>query len=263
MSPEKEDILEIGGRVFKSRLFIGTGKFSSGEIMRRCIIESGASVVTVAFRRIDVRKPPSESPLLKYLTDLPDVLVLPNTSGARNHKEAVLIAELSASLLGHKWVKVEIHPDPRNLMPDPIETYTACKILVEKGFMPMPYVHADPVLCKRLEDVGVPCVMPLGSPIGTNRGLETLYFLEQIIKVSSVPVIIDAGLGAPSHAALAMEIGADAVLVNTAISVAGDPVAMARAFALAVKAGRMGYLAGLPPISEPSPTSPVVSILQK
>lgn len=251
-----EDCLEIAGRKFRSRLLIGTGKFFSGEVMREAIIASGAQIVTVAFRRINVREKKEVSPILRHLQGL-DIFILPNTSGARNAKEAVLIAKLSESIFGHKWIKVEIHPDQRNLMPDPIETFNACVELLNLGFVPLPYVHADPVLCKRLEEVGVPCVMPLGAPIGTNRGLEAKYFLEQIIEQSNVPVIIDAGLGKPSHACMAMEMGAAAVLINTAIAVAKNPVYMAKAFAIAIEAGRKAYIAGLPPVSSPSPTSPM------
>ncbi len=250
-----EDFLEISGRKFRSRLIIGTGKFASGSIMREAIIASGAEIVTVALRRIDPKKNRGEDPILRYLSDL-DLLILPNTSGARNWKEAVFLAEMAATIFNHKWIKVEIHPDPRNLMPDPVETYRACEELVKKGFTPLPYVHADPVLCKRLEEIGVPCVMPLGSPIGTNRGLETRYFIELILEVSDIPVIVDAGLGAPSQAAAAMEMGCDAVLVNTAIAIADNPVIMAKAFAKAIESGRMAFLAGLPAISKPSPTSP-------
>ncbi len=255
----EEDPLIIGGRRFRSRLWIGTGKFGDHQIMREAILAAEADVVTIALRRLE-HTDVARDPFLPYLQDIPDLLIVPNTSGAQTAEEAILLAELGAALVGHQWVKLEIHPNPRNLMPDPIETLKAAEQLVKKGFQVLPYVHADPVLCKRLEEIGCPAVMPLAAPIGTNRGLELRYLLEFIIQESRVPVIIDAGLGAPSHAAQAMEMGADAVLVNTAIATAGDPVQMARAFREAVLAGRRAWHAGLPASGPPSPTSPIEEI---
>ncbi len=234
--------LTIAGKEFKSRLFTGTGKFASNSIMRESLLESGSELVTVALKRIDFDN--SEEDILLYLKDS-QFNLLPNTSGVRTAKEAVFAAQMAREALGTNWIKLEIHPDPRNLMPDPIETLEAAGQLVKLGFVVLPYIHADPILCKRLEDVGVAAVMPLGSPIGSNNGLKTKDMLEMIIDASSVPVVVDAGIGAPSHAAEAMELGASAVLVNTAIAVAGNPVAMARAFKLSVEAGRMAHVSGL------------------
>jgi len=236
------DPLIIHNRCFESRLFLGTGKFSSGEVMLRSIEASGTQMVTVAFRRVDVLK---EEDILDYIPQREDLIILPNTSGARNAEEAVLIAELAKEATGSEWIKLEIHPDPRYLMPDPIETLKAAEILVKKGFVVLPYIHADPVLCKRLEEAGVSAVMPLGSPIGSNLGIKTKEFIQIIIEQSKVPVVVDAGIGSPSDAAQAMELGADAVLINTAIAVADDPEKMASAFRMAVEAGRMAYKAGL------------------
>lgn len=255
-----DDALIIGGRRFTSRLFVGTGKFGNHRLMREAIIASGTELVTVGLKRLNPAEPERDD-LLPYLR-LPGVLIVPNTSGVRTAEEAVLLAELGAEALNTNWVKVEIHPEPRHLMPDPVETLKACEILVKKGFVVLPYVHADPVLCKRLEDVGVQAVMPLGAPIGTNWGLEMRRLLEIIVRDATVPVVVDAGIGAPSHAAEAMELGADAVLVNTAIATARNPVKMARAFRLAVEAGRLAYLAGLPAKGMPTPTSPVDSLLE-
>ncbi len=248
--------LVIAGRKFSSRLFVGTGKFGDHDVMVEAIKTSGTELVTVALRRMNLN---DETPddLIDKLIPLQDkILIVPNTSGARTAEEAVLLAELGRELLGTNWVKVEIHPNPRHLMPDPLETLKATETLVKKGFVPLPYVHADPVLCKRLEEVGSPVVMPLAAPIGTNLGMEMKTMLEIIISEGTVPVIVDAGIGAPSHAAEAMELGADAVLVNTAIATAGDPVQMAKAFKLAVEAGRLAYESGLPPTGKPKPTSP-------
>ncbi|MCS6991690.1 MAG: thiazole synthase [Chitinophagales bacterium] len=252
--------LVIAGRTFQSRLLLGTGKFSSADIMVRAIQASGAELVTVAMKRVDVQRGAED--LGNILVSL-GVQVLPNTSGARDAREAVLVAELGREALQTNWVKLEIHPDARYLLPDPVETLQAAEQLVRRGFIVLPYVHADPVLCKKLEDVGTAAVMPLGAPIGSNQGLQTRSMLEIIIQESRVPVIIDAGLGAPSHAAAAMEMGADAVLVNTAIAVAGDPVAMATAFREAVCAGRKAFEAGLPERSALAvPTSPLTSFLE-
>jgi thiazole synthase len=234
--------LVIAGAEFSSRLFVGTGKFSSGEIMRRSLEASGTQLVTVALSRVRTGGEPDD--ILGHL-DTGRYRLLPNTSGTRNAREAVLAAELAREALGTNWLKLEIHPDPKYLMPDPVETLLATELLVKRGFIVLPYVHADPVLCKRLEEAGAAAVMPLGSPIGSNLGLESRAFLEIIIAQSRVPVIVDAGLGAPSHAAAALEMGADAVLVNTAIASAADPIAMAEAFRLGVEAGRLAREAGL------------------
>ena len=235
--------LKIGGVEFSSRLFLGTGKFSSAECMRDSLAAAGTELVTVALRR--VRTDGGQDDLLAHL-DQRRYRLLPNTSGVRDAKEAILAAELAREALGTPWLKLEIHPDPKYLMPDPMETLIATRELVKRGFIVLPYVHADPVLCKQLAEAGAAAVMPLAAPIGSNQGLESRAFLEIIIAQSSVPVVIDAGLGAPSHAAAALEMGADAVLVNTAIAAAEDPVAMAHAFRLAVEAGRKGFVAGLP-----------------
>lgn len=237
------DRLTIGGREFDSRLFVGTGKFSSNELMLESIMASGSEMITVAMKRIDMDNA-REDDMLRHI-NRDKVQFMPNTSGVRNAAEAVLAAKLSRDIFHTDFIKLEIHPDPKYLLPDPVETLKATEILAREGFTVLPYIQADPVLCKRLEDVGTAAVMPLGAPIGTNKGLKTRDLLEIIIAESRVPVVVDAGLGAPSHAADAMEMGADAVLVNTAIAVAGDPVAMAHAFRLAVEAGRMAYRAGL------------------
>ena len=253
------DPLKIGDKIFKSRLFTGTGKFSSSMLMKEALLASESELITVALKRVDVNKPDDD--ILSHL-NAPHINLLPNTSGVRTAKEAIFAAELSREALETNWVKLEIHPDPKYLLPDPVETLLAAEALVKKGFIVMPYVHADPVLCKRLEDVGAQCVMPLGAPIGSNKGLKTLEFLEIIIEQSDVPVIVDAGIGAPSHASYAMELGADAVLVNTAIAVSKYPVNMAKAFKLAVEAGRMAYEAKLAPVtSKAQASSPLTSFL--
>ena len=234
--------LVIGGRTFRSRLFVGTGKFSSNELMSRAITASETEMVTVAMKRVDMSNPQDD--LLAHIRR-PGVQLLPNTSGVRNAEEAILAAQLAREAFGTNFIKLEIHPDPKYLLPDPIETLRATEELAKMGFIVLPYIQADPVLCKRLEEAGAATVMPLAAPIGTNKGLVTRELLEIIIEQSNVPVVVDAGLGAPSHAAAAMELGADAVLVNTAIAVAGDPERMARAFARAVEAGREAYESGL------------------
>jgi thiazole synthase len=236
-------MLTIADRTFRSRLFTGTGKFGSSVLMEEAILASGCELVTVALRRVEVGGERGDG-LLGYLRH-PHLHLLPNTSGVRNAREALFAAELAREALGTNWLKLEVHPDPRWLLPDPVETLIAAEELVKRGFVVLPYIHADPVLCKRLEDVGVAAVMPLGSPIGSNKGLKTCDFLEIIIQQSKVPVIVDAGIGAPSDAAKALEMGADAVLVNTAIAASADPVKMARAFKLAVESGRMGFEARL------------------
>lgn len=256
--------LVIAGRRFHSRLILGTGKFASPERMREAIAASGAEMVTVALRRADLSG--GQDPfanILEYI-DPELYLLLPNTSGAMNAAEAVRLARLAAAAGLPKWVKLEIHPDPRYLLPDPIETLTAAEQLVREGFTVLPYINADPVLAKRLQEVGVATVMPLGSPIGSNRGLQTRDQIRIIIEQASVPVVVDAGLGAPSHAAEAMEMGADAVLVNTAIAVAADPCRMARAFKAAVEAGRIAYEVGLAEqLDTASATSPLTAFLNE
>jgi len=237
--------LIIAGREFRSRLFLGTGKFSSPEAMRDALAASGAEIVTVALRRADLsgKKDPFAN-ILEFI-DPKRYLLLPNTSGAMNAEEAVRLARLAAAAGLPKWVKLEIHPDPRYLLPDPVETFKAAEQLVKEGFTVLPYINADPVLAKRLQDIGTATVMPLGSPIGSNRGIQTRDQIRIIIEQATVPVIVDAGLGAPSHAAEAMELGADAVLINTAIAIASDPNRMAHAFKTAVEAGRAAYEMGI------------------
>jgi thiazole synthase len=254
--------LVIAGRSFRSRLIMGTGKYSSPEAMRDALDASGAEMVTVALRRVDLsgKKDPFAN-ILEFI-DPKKYLLLPNTSGAMNAEEAVRLARMSAAAGLPKWVKLEIHPDPRYLLPDPVETFRAAEILVKEGFTVLPYINADPVLAKRLQDIGVATVMPLGSPIGSNRGVQTRDQIRIIIEQATVPVVVDAGLGAPSHAAEAMELGADAVLVNTAIAVAADPCRMARAFAEAVHSGREAYEVGMaPPQSAASATSPMTAFV--
>lgn len=251
--------LIIGGRTFGSRLFVGTGKFRSNDEMANAIAASGTEMVTVAMKRVDMTNPADD--MLTHVRR-PGIQLLPNTSGVRNASEAVLAAQLAREAFGTEFIKLEIHPDPKYLLPDPVETLRATEELARMGFVVLPYIQADPVLCKRLEEVGTAAVMPLGAPIGTNKGLKTRDLLEIIIAESRVPVVVDAGLGAPSHAADAMEMGADAVLVNTAIAVSGDPVEMAVAFKLAVEAGRKAYVAGLGSVSSSaSATSPLTSFL--
>ena len=254
--------LTIAGRRFDSRLLLGTGKFSSNETMRDALAASGTQIVTVALRRADLsgKKDPYAN-ILEFI-DSEKYLLLPNTSGAMNAEEAVRLARLAEAAGLPKWVKLEIHPDPTYLLPDPIETLKAAEILVKEGFTVLPYINADPVLAKRLQDVGVATVMPLGAPIGSNRGVVTRDQIRIIIAQATVPVVVDAGLGAPSHAAEAMELGADAVLVNTAIAIAVDPVRMAAAFKLAVQAGREAFELGLPePLDHASATSPLTGFL--
>ena len=235
--------LIIGGREFNSRLFVGTGKFSSNDLMQQAILASESEMVTVAMKRVDMEAPQKDDILSHIRKD--SIQLLPNTSGVRDAEEAVLAAQLAREAFGTNFIKLEIHPDPKYLLPDPVETLKATEELVKMGFVVLPYIQADPVLCKRLEEAGAATVMPLGAPIGTNTGLRTRDLLEIIIAESRVPVVVDAGIGAPSHAAEAMEMGADAVLVNTAIAVAGNPVEMAIAFKDAVIAGRRAYEAGL------------------
>lgn len=254
------DLLTIAGQAFTSRLLVGTGKFSSAAVLRAALEASGTQMVTVALRRVDVNNPHDD---LLSAVDRQRYTLLPNTSGARTADEAVRLARLARAAGCGAWVKLEVTPDPRYLLPDPVETLRAAEILVKEGFIVLPYINADPVLAKRLEDVGTATVMPLGAPIGSNRGLRTRDALQIIIEQARVPVVVDAGLGAPSHAAEALELGADAVLVNTAIAVAGDPVAMAAAFRKAVEAGRAAYRAGLGRVlAEASASSPLTGFLE-
>jgi thiazole synthase len=256
-----QSTFEMGGETFSSRLLTGTGKYASGLSLAAAVEASQAAMVTVALRRVSNQGRQDE--ILEAL-DRSKVLLLPNTSGARDAGEAVLAAELAREALETDWIKVEIHPDPKYLMPDPIETLKATETLAAKGFKVLPYVHADPVLCKRLQEGGATAVMPLGAPIGSNLGLKTFEFLRIIIEQATLPVIVDAGLGAPSHAAAALEMGADAVLVNTAIADALDPAAMGKAFALAVLAGRIAFEARLASARQTADaSSPLTSFLDK
>ncbi|MGF1804245.1 thiazole synthase [Aliivibrio sifiae] len=251
--------LIIGNKSFSSRLFTGTGKFPNSSIMQQALIESGSELATMALKRVDVSNP--EDDILKPIVNA-GINLLPNTSGAKNAREAIFAAQLAREALQTNWLKLEIHPDPKYLMPDPIETLKAAEELVRQGFIVLPYCHADPVLCKRLEEVGCAAVMPLGAPIGSNKGIVSRDFLEIIIDQARVPVVVDAGIGAPSHAAFAMELGADAVLVNTAIAAARNPVAMATAFKLSVQSGRLAYENGLASVSSQAvASSPLTAFL--
>jgi len=261
---EGSNQLKIAGRTFSSRLFLGTGKFPSPESMQAALESSGTQIVTVALRRADLsgKKDPFAN-ILEFI-DPKKYLLLPNTSGAMNALEAVRLARLAVAAGLPNWVKLEIHPDPRYLLPDPVETFKAAEILVKEGFVVLPYINADPVLARRLEEIGTATVMPLGSPIGSNRGLDTRNQIRIIIEQAGIPVVVDAGLGAPSHAAEAMELGASAVLVNTAIAVASDPARMGLAFKQAVEAGRAAYEMGLStPLNFASPTSPLTGFLDQ
>ena len=256
------DTLKIGNKEFTSRLFVGTGKFLSPDKMQEAVIASQSQMITVAMKRVNMMNEATDDMLTHINRE--NVQLLPNTSGVRDAREAVLAAQMSREIFGTDFIKLEIHPDPKYLLPDPVETLKATEQLAKDGFIVLPYIQADPVLCKRLEEVGAAAVMPLGAPIGTNKGIRTGDFLEIIIEQSQVPVVIDAGLGVPSHAAQAMEMGADAVLVNTAIAVADDPVAMADAFRLAVIAGRKAYLAGPGAVSShANASSPLTAFLNK
>ncbi|MCC6695548.1 MAG: thiazole synthase [Candidatus Hydrogenedentes bacterium] len=247
------DPFVIAGRTFRSRLMIGTGKFPSPEALRATLDASRAEIVTVALRRADLSNPEGDSIL--SVIDPAKHLLLPNTSGARTADEAVRLARLARAAGCEPWVKLELTPEPRYLLPDPIETLRAAELLVKDGFVVLPYIQADPILAKRLQEAGTATVMPLGAPIGSNRGVKTRDLIRIIIEQARVPVVVDAGLGAPSHAAESMELGADAVLVNTALADAQDHGAMARAFAMATEAGRMAYLAGLGPIRDTAEAS--------
>lgn len=252
-------MLTIANHKFSSRLFSGTGKFSNSETMLDALQASGTELVTLAVKRVDLKKKTDN--LVKPLSDL-GVKLLPNTSGARNCKEAIFAAQLAQEMFATNWIKLEIHPDPKYLMPDPIETLLAAESLVKQGFVVLPYVHADPILCHRLQEVGCSAVMPLASPIGSNQGLLTKEFLQIIIEQAKVPVVIDAGIGCPSDASAAMEMGADAVLVNTAIASSRQPVVMAQCFQQAVVTGRAAYQAGLGQVSSHAQhTSPLTGFL--
>ncbi len=253
-------MLRIADKTFESHLFTGTGKFASSQLMTDAIQASGSQLVTLAMKRVDLRQ--RNDAILAPLLEA-GVTLLPNTSGAKTAEEAVFAARLAREALGTHWLKLEIHPDARWLLPDPVETLKAAEMLVKEGFVVLPYCSADPVLCRRLEEAGCAAVMPLGSPIGSNQGLATRAMLEIIIAQARVPVVVDAGIGTPSHAAEALEMGASAVLVNTAIAVARDPVAMARAFKLAVEAGRLARQAGPGAVnSVASATSPLTGFLE-
>jgi thiazole synthase len=253
---------KIADRTFTSRLMTGTGKFAAPELMRDALDASGCEIVTVALRRADLSGKGDPFANILDFIDPKRYLLLPNTSGANTAEEAVRLARLAVTAGLPNWVKLEIHPDPRYLLPDPVETLKAAEILVKEGFTVLPYINADPVLAKRLQDVGTATVMPLGAPIGSNQGIVTRRLIEIIIEQAIVPVVVDAGIGAPSHAAEAMEMGADAVLVNTAIASAADPVRIARAFRGAVEAGREAFEAGLPgKLSHASATSPLTGFL--
>lgn len=255
--------LVIAGREFRSRLLLGTGKFSSNAAMAESLEASGTEIVTVALRRADLSGKKDPFANILDFVDPAKYLLLPNTSGAMNAEEAVRLARLARAAGISDWIKLEIHPDPRYLLPDPVETLKAAEILVKEGFIVLPYINADPVLARRLEDVGTATVMPLGSPIGSNRGIETRALIEIILEQCSVPVIVDAGLGAPSQAAEALEMGASAVLVNTAIAIAQNPARMAEAFKQAVEAGRAAYESGLAcRIHTAAPTSPLTAFLR-
>jgi len=252
--------LKIADKTFSSRLFLGTGKFPSNQILAQSLEASGTEIVTVALRRVDLNSPQKD---ILDAIDRSKYLLLPNTSGARTADEAVRLARLARAGGAGNWLKLEVTPEPNYLLPDPIETLKAAEILVKDGFIVLPYINADPVLAKKLEEVGTATVMPLGSPIGSHRGIRTREAIEIIIEQANIPVVVDAGLGAPSHAAEAMEMGADAVLVNTAIAIAADPVEMAKAFKLAVEAGRTAYEVGLKsPQKQASASSPLTGFLR-
>lgn len=255
------ETLKIADKTFNSRLFTGTGKFSSNELMEESLLASGSELVTVALKRIDINN--KQDDMLRHLKHS-QFNLLPNTSGVRTAKEAVFAAQLAREALETNWIKLEIHPDAKYLLADALETLKATEQLVKLGFVVLPYVQADPVLCKRIEQAGAAAVMPLGSPIGSNKGLVAKYFIEIIIEQSNVPVVVDAGIGAPSQAAEALEMGADAVLINTAIAVSSDPARMAKAFKLAVQAGRMAYEAKLAQTSDfAKATSPLTAFLDE
>jgi len=257
-----DDKFILKDRIFNSRLIVGTGKYPSKEIMVKAIEEAQTEMVTIALRRVDFDNP---SDNLAAFIDVKKYTILPNTSGAKTAEEAIRIAMIAREFLNSNWIKIEVVPDSKYLLPDGEETLKATKTLVKEGFYVMPYINADPVLARKLEDGGAVSVMPLGAPIGTNKGLQTKEFIKIIIRESNIPVIVDAGIGKPSDAALAMELGAHAVMINTAIAVANDPIMMASAFRDAVIAGRRGYLAGLATeidIASPSSSLSWISELQ-
>ena len=254
--------LTIDDRTFHSRLFVGTGKFASGPIMRETLAASGTQLATVSLKRANLTQKADPSASILNFLDAERYLILPNTAGAMNAGEAIRLARLAAAAGLPQWVKLEIHPDPHYLLPDPVETLKAAEVLVREGFVVLPYINADPVLALRLQDIGCASVMPLGSPIGSHRGLENRAQIEIIIEQTHVPVIVDAGIGAPSHAAEAMELGADAVLINTAIAIAQDPPRMAIAFAAAVEAGLQAHQQRIhPPLAQAEATSPLTAFL--
>lgn len=256
-----QDKLKIADKEFTSRLLIGTGKYASNKIMAEAIAASGTEIVTVALRRVEIDDPGDD---MLSAIDRDKYLLLPNTSGARDAEEAVRLAKLARAATGINWLKLEVTPDPYYLLPDGTETLKAAEVLVKEGFVVLPYINADAILAKRLQDAGTATVMPLASPIGSNRGLKMKDAIQIIIEQAVVPVVVDAGLGAPSDAAEAMEMGADAVLVNTAIATASDPVRMAEAFKKATEAGRGAYLAGLAAESERAQaSSPLTGFLRK
>ena len=254
------DILTIGGREFTSRLFVGTGKFSSPDVMLEAVKASNSQMITVAMKRVNMMNEATDEMMTHINRE--HVQLLPNTSGVRNAEEAVFAAQMSREAFGTNWIKLEIHPDPKYLLPDSVETLKATEELVKLGFVVLPYCQADPTLCKHLEEAGAATVMPLAAPIGTNKGLRMKDFLQIIIEQANIPVVVDAGIGAPSHAAEAMEMGADCCLINTAVAVAGDPVEMAIAFKEAIIAGRRAYEAGLGAVSDyAEASSPLTSFL--
>ncbi|NLH49548.1 MAG: thiazole synthase [Myxococcales bacterium] len=258
--PAEHKPLTIAGVVFKSRLLVGTGKFANPELMAAAIAASGTELVTAALRRVDLQNP--DDPTLSHL-DLTRYRLLPNTSGARDAAEAVRLARLARAATGNNWIKLEVTPEPNYLLPDPVETLKAAEILVREGFVVLPYMNADPILARRLADAGCATVMPLAAPIGSARGVKTRELIEIIIEQATVPVVVDAGLGLPSHAAESIELGADAVLVNTAIAIAADPVQMALAFKLGVEAGERARLAGAADATQHArPSSPLTGFLR-
>ncbi|MDD3149815.1 MAG: thiazole synthase [Candidatus Gastranaerophilales bacterium] len=254
--------LTIGGKTFNSRLLVGTGKFNDFEIMKQAHAASEAEIVTVAIRRVDVGAEGHVG--LMDNIDLDKYWILPNTAGCATAEEAIRVARLSKAMGINNWIKLEVIPDPKYLLPDPIATFEAAKILVKEGFVVLPYINADPILAKRLEEIGCATVMPLASPIGTGQGVKTLENIKIIIENANIPVVVDAGLGVPSEASLVMELGADCVLVNTAIAKAQDPVKMAEAFKLGTQAGRTAFEAGRMPMKAyASASSPLTGIVGK
>ena len=256
------DSLVISDRTFNSRLLLGTGKFSSNNVMKEVLEASGTEIVTVSLRRANLNDGEDESANILNFIDNNKFLILANTSGANNAEEAIRLARLARSAGLPPWIKLEIHPDPKYLLPDPVETFKATKLLVDEGFTVLPYINADPLLAKRLQDVGASTVMPLGSPIGSNLGIQNRKQIEIIIEQATVPVIVDAGIGKPSHASEAMEMGADAVLINTAIAISSDPILISKAFKGSIDNGRTDFLYGSHETSSKgSATSPLSTFL--